>query len=198
MYPRILLSCNAALGLATAAQAEVVTATQASYPSGSNVSNAFPGVALRKLRQLSGTTYSPTVLAVIKGTCNYGGCTAMSSVSAMGGNSYLASEWHDCFNGVPWGCAGYEVFQATFVNPTDFVEFEFSWLIDPPTLYAYDAAGNEIASCAAGCTITRQILSSGEYVGTIRMSSTTANIKRVVTGSAAGSSRVIGLQYNRL
>ena len=207
MYPRKFLFCVAAFGLATAANAEVVTANLAAYSNGTNISNAFPGVALRKLRQLTGTTYSPTLLSVLKGTCNYGGCTSMSAVSSMGGNAYLAGEYHDCLNGSPWACSGYEVLQATFTNPTNFVEFEFSWIVDPPVIYGYDAAGNEIASCLAlggpssipaGCALSYSVSPGGEGIGTIRLSSLTNNIKRVVTGSNAGSSRVTGLQYNRL
>lgn len=43
-----------------------------------------------------------------------------------------------------------------------------------------------------------QLSPGGDFIGTIRLTSPTAVIKRVVAGSAQGASRIIGLQYDNL
>ena len=209
MYPRKLLSCIAALGLASAAQAEVVTANLAAIAPGTNVSNLFPGVALRRLVGVSGaTTYSPVVLSALAATCTYAVCSDLSPAIQIGGTQTGAMEARHCYNGSAIACAdGFQVLQATFTNPTNFVEFQYTAIIDPPAIFGYDTAGNEVLSCIAfgattsfpaGCSFGYMVGPGGELLGTIRLSSLSANIKRVVTGSALGASRTIGLQYNRL
>ena len=209
MYLRKLSWCIATLALASAANAEVYTANLSIIAPGTNVSTAFPGVTLRRLIGPSGaTTWSPVSLPAVLATCTYGACPELSPALQIGGQLTNGMEARRCYAGSTIACAdGFQVLQATFTNPTDFVEFQYTAIIDPSLLVGYDAAGNEIVTCiitsvnsstANGCAGGYLVSPGGELFGTIRLTSPTANIKRVITASALGASRTIGLQYNRL
>jgi len=214
METRKFLLCVVAASLAAAAHAEIVTPNLAGARVNSNVSNAFPGLALRKLIGPNGAmNYAGTTEnSVYRSPCTtYAACGYLSPAYSIGGNLFSAMDYRDCYdnslNGNPNSCFyPFEVLQATFANPTDFVEFQFTWQSDPPAIFGYDAAGNEILACLpggatgspAGCMTSFQLSPGGDFIGTIRLTSPTAVIKRVVAGSAQGASRIIGLQYNNL
>lgn len=205
-----LLCCVAAVGLGATSHAAVVTRNPLDYAIGANVSTAFSGVTLTRLANASGTVgYAPMLDPAIVGRCTtYGACPIFGTVGTIGGVLWGMSEYRNCYNanraghssidcGAPWA-----VLQATFATPTDFVEFELTWYADPPMLLAYDAAGNEIASClpfsTSGCLTTHTFTPGYEQIGKIRLTSSTGRIAKVVVGSFGASSRLYSMQYTHL
>jgi hypothetical protein len=193
---------------ASTAGAATITRNPRDFAIGTDVSSAFPGVTLTKLTSVPGaTTYAPTLSPVTITNCaGYAACALFGSAYALSGNLHGASEHRNCYNanmagfsslhcGEPWA-----VLQATFDTPTDFVQFHWTSLSDPPLMTAYDEAGNEILACGAygpaSCMTTHQFSPGFELMGTIRLTSGSTKIKRVVIGSFAASTRLYMMQYD--
>jgi hypothetical protein len=203
-----LLLLAAALGCAATANAVTITRDAAAYAVGADVTNAWPGVTLTRLRNVPGaTTYAPTVSpAIIMQCTTFGACPVMGTQRTIGDRAYNVFHYRDCYNanqnGLPSGECGmpFDVLSAQFAVPTDFVEFTATWGFDAPMMIAYDTAGNQIAQCftglPGGCTSVINFNSVDKGFGTIRITASSNVIARVVVGTPSGSSMITGIQYN--
>jgi len=208
-----LLALAAALAMASVATAAVVTRNPLDYATGTDVSAAFPGVRLARIVNAPGIDfYGPIVQPAFIGRCtDYGVCPLLVSLGTIGGNVYNLQQYRNCYNSSrpvilphPDCRRNFAVLQATFEKPPDFVEFELTWLSDPPGLVAYNAAGDEILTCLpgppvapAGCVTIRTLLPRREGFGTIRLTTQRTDIARVVVAGYIGTGRVTFMQYSR-
>lgn len=207
-----LLCCVAVLGIGAVAHTKVVTRNPLDYAVGADVSTAFTSLVLTRLANRAGTVgYAPILAGAVVGRCTaYGVCPIVNPFGTIGGGTYLLQQYRNCYNANRRGVASldcrepYSALQVVFLVPTDFVEFQLTWLGDPPALLAYDAAGNEILTClpsgatgtpAGGLTSFRE-LSTGAYLGTIRIRASAGRVTKVVVGSYIGSAQVTSLQYS--
>lgn len=203
-----LLLLAAAIGCAATANAVTVTRDAASYAVGADVTNAWPGVTLTRLRNVPGaTTYAPTVSpAIIMECTTFGACPTIGTQRTIGDRAYNVFHYRGCYDanqlGLPSTECGrpFDVLNAQFAVPTDFVEFTATWGMDAPMMIAYDAAGNQIAQCftgaIGGCTSVLSFNVSYQGFGTIRIATTSSVIARVVVGTPSGSSMITAIQYN--
>lgn len=203
-----LLLLAAAAGCAATANAVTITRDAAAFAVGADVTTAWPGVTLTRLRNVPGaTTYAPTVSpAIIMQCTTFGACPVTGTLRTIGDRAFNAFHYRDCYNanqiGLPSGECGrpFDVLSAQFAAPTDFVEFTATWGFDAPMMIAYDSAGNQIAQCVTsppgGCTSVISFTSSGRGFGTIRIATSSAVIARVVVGTPSGSSMITAIQYN--
>jgi hypothetical protein len=201
-----LLTCVSILA-ATTAGAATLTKNPRAYAVGTDISNAYTGVTLTWLDNVPGTVgYAPTQNPVIVGICAHAACLLFDNAHTIGGNTYEAMDHRSCYNAnqlgmsVPECGSSYELLQATFDEPTDFVEFHWTALQDPPLMTAYNAAGAEISVCQPlggnSCITTHKFSPGGEKMGTIRISLRTATIKKIVVGSFGAGTRLYMMQFN--
>jgi hypothetical protein len=203
----IKLFLCASLFAAVTAGAATLTKNPRSYAVGADISGAFTGVTLTRLVNLSGTVgYAPTQNPVIVGNCGYAACLLFDNAHTIGPNTYEAVDHRVCYNAnqagfsVPECGSPYALLQVTFATPTDFVEFHWTALSDPPLMTAYNAAGAEISVCQPfggnSCITTHTFSPGGEKMGTIRISTKSTAIKKVVVGSSGAATRLYMMQYN--
>jgi hypothetical protein len=203
------LACVALIIASAAASAGTVTRNPRDHALGTDVSSLYGGVTLTKLTSVAGaTTYAPTMSPVIVTNCaGYAACALFGNAYAYGGNLYGAAEFRSCYNANLAGGSSifcgesWSVMQATFTTPTDFVEFHWTAWSDPPQMFAYDAAGNEIGACGpvgpSSCMTTHTFSPGFEKMGTIRLVANGATkIKKVVVGSFGASARIYMMQYD--
>lgn len=203
-----LLLFSAAACCAATANAVTITRDAAAYAVGADVTNAWPGVTLTRLHNVPGsTTYAPIVSpAIIMQCTTFGACPVIGTQRTIGATAFNAFHYRDCYNanqnGVPSTECGipYDVLNAQFAAPTDFVEFTATWGFDAPMMIAYDSAGNQIAQCLTGlpggCTSVVKFASVDKGFGTIRITTSSSVIARVVVGTPSGASMITGIQYN--
>lgn len=205
---KLLLLAGAAC-CAAAANAATITRDANAYALGADVTTAFPGVTLTRLRNVPGaTTYAPIVSPVIIMQCTtFGACPTIGPQRTFGDRAYNIFHYRSCYDANQMGnpsteCGRpFDVLSAEFAVPTDFVEFTTTWGFDAPMMIAYDAAGNQIAQCfmggpPGGCSSSVNFGVHYYGYGTIRISASSSVIARVVVGTPSGSSMVIAMQYN--
>lgn len=196
-----LAATVAALALGSVVHAGTVTRDAAPYAVGADVTTAFSGVTLTRQKYLPGgaLVVSPVIIA---DCTTFGICSLAGPLKAFGGTAYNLAHFRDCYNAALIGivssqCAiPHNVLSAEFNAPTDFVEFTATWGYDAPVMIAYDAAGNQLAQCFSGTCIGSIHIPTQNHLGTIRITSSVPNIKRVIVGAFSGSSQITGIQYN--
>jgi hypothetical protein len=207
------IASSALLGLlaTSAAQADLITIDADVYAPGTDVSNVFDGVSLAHLTFTSAGMQSTAVYAA--------GCADVSNpnsaCSAIGPASfgYQASTgsingfWYStgspiincvnqnysyCYNSTPQ-----HLLEVSFDSATGLVQFESTYGSDFPWVWALDAAGN-VLSLTPQQTIHQNPGPGGGPFGyqTVTLSSTTANISRVIIAGNGGYVRVDGITYD--
>jgi hypothetical protein len=196
-----LAAVAATLALGAAAHAGTVTRDAAPFAVGADVTTAFSGVTLTRQKYTAGGALlvSPVI---VENCTTFGICSLTGPLKAFGGTAYNLAHFRDCYNAALSGivssqCAiPHNVLSAEFNSPTDFVEFSATWGFDAPVMIAYDAAGNQLAQCFSGTCIGSINIPVENHLGTIRITSSMPNIKRVIVGAFSGSSQLTSIQYN--
>ncbi len=124
------------------ARADLVVVNASDYPLGTDLSTAFTGLTMSRLRQSGSTssTYDPTV-SPVDTVIDY-----PISVPSLGG-AFGVSEFLACSNatGPSFSClAGFNVLEFRFDAPTNFFEIDGYFFTDPNVLIAYNAQGDII------------------------------------------------------
>jgi hypothetical protein len=198
-----LLSVVAAVTLAAAAHAATVTREAKNHAVGSDVTTAYSGVTLSRQNYVAGGALQIHPLTIEQCT-TFGICEiTMAPLNTFGGQHWDLFNYRDCYNGllvgyVSWQCGNsHSVLSIEFTTPTDFVELTATWTADAPALIAYDSAGNQLSQCTEPASCLSSVLFEAYvYSGTIRATSSSSSIKRVIFASPSGGSRVTGMQYN--
>lgn len=205
------------------ANAALITIEPDDYAPGTDLSHIVAGVTLESLYQqgFSGTnTYNPVVNALYAGIpCNGGGWTncevaatgdqMFASSPTSGGWEYLDAFYaNDCISrgGAPaYGCVqGFSVVSARFDGGTSFVSFDAVWRSDPLWVYAYNSAGQLVASCFGPNEPTNPscYTATGFHpdnhnwsTGTMTVASAAGDIAWVIAGGDNGGSGVDRLVF---
>jgi len=205
-----LLGLVAALAMSSVVTAAVLTRDPLNYATGTDVSATFPGVQLRRVVNVPGIwVFAPTYEPALIGRCTtYGACPVLGPLGTIGGNVFNLQQYRNCYNADRLGLTSsdcnrpFEVLEASFSSPVDFVEFELTWLSDYPGMIAYNAAGDEIMTCVPtlplpGCITARSLTPGHEGFGTVRLAPKTSSIERVVVAGYIGTGRISLMQYTR-
>jgi hypothetical protein len=218
-------ACFASIALMLAggtANAALITIEPDDYAPGTDLSHIVPGLTLESLYQASssGNTYNPVVTPLYAGIpCNGGGWTncevaatgdqMFASSPTSGGWEYLDAFYaNDCISrgGSPAaGCVqGFSVVSAHFEGGTSFVSFDAIWKSDPLWIYAYNSAGQLVASCFGPNEPTNpSCYTAGGFhpdnqnwlTGTMSVASAAGDIAWVIAGGDNGGSGVDRLVF---
>lgn len=212
MPKREWLSAALLTVMGSAAHADLITIDPDDYAPGTDLSHVVEGVTLERLSQKGvGNRYTPTVSAIYAGVpCRTAGATQPCTVAPTGDQMFAGSPTssggsaffdafyaNDCItNGQTtrgtWGCVqGYNVLSAHFENGTSFVSIDGMWTSDMQYLYAYNAAGELVASCLGTSDCMTRAAAGGSYfTGTSSVYRAEADIAWIIAG---GDNGVAGL-----
>jgi hypothetical protein len=213
-----LLALLGAGAMVPCGAANIVTVDPVDHAVGADITNAYPGVILQRIRNTPGTiVYTPIYSPALVGDCaGYGPCPEFDPLKTVAGAMANGNTAVGCYNvtrlgGTTSQCGQtWSMLELTFPNGTDYVQVESIWTADPPAIFAYDAAGNQIVSCLpagssnsgpapgspANCLVSQIFSPGGDVRGVINVQAGSPVIRRVVVGSYAGASRSVGIQYN--
>lgn len=194
----LVLSCLPAI-----AGAVIIVVDPRDHAIGADVSNAYDGLTMRRLRQAEGTEagYHPVETPVFTTEiCSYG-----PSSSCFGGFWEL-NTWTQCVGAVEAGapgqtCARYPwgILELIFDVPTSLVQITASFGSDVPGMNLYDSLGNQIARCwgiygnsHSDCGYTLHPYQSfpggyRDYAMTLTFDSGVTNVSRVVFAGIIGN-----------
>ena len=136
-----VLVAIALVGLTSSpARADLVAVNASDYSLGTDLSTAFTGLTMSRLRQSGSSIYNPTVSGV-HSVIDY-----PISEPSLGG-AFGLSEFLACSNatGPSFNClAGFNVLDFRFDAPTNFFEIDGYFFTDPNFLIAYNSQGGII------------------------------------------------------
>lgn len=165
---------------ASSARADLIVVNAADYPLGTDLSTAFTGLTMSRLRQSGSMTYNPTITGVHT-VIDY-----PISVPSLGG-AFGLSEYLGCSTAVgpSFNClSGFNVLEFSFDAPTNFFEIDGYFFTDPNFLIAYDLQGNIITDF----TRTYSAGIDGTTRSTLTVSRTErTDISRIVYGGYSDS-----------
>jgi hypothetical protein len=198
--------------MGSAAHADLITIDPDDYAPGTDLSHVVEGVILERLSQHGvGNRYTPTVSAIYAGVpCRTAGATQPCTVAPTGdqmfaatptssGGSAFYDSWYanDCItrgtrpSGASGCVTGYNVLSVRFEAGTSFVSIDGMWTSDMQYLYAYNAAGELVASCLGAPTCMTRAAAGGSYfTGTSSVYRAEADIAWIIAG---GDNGVAGL-----
>lgn len=204
--------------LGAPASAAIITIDPATLAPGTDVSTAFPGVTLNLLRNdpAAGNNYSPIRSPVLVTPCAAEACTDWGETLALGTpviNGMVWSECHDAaLNGLPsFSCSEtWQVMEVVFNEAVTSLSIDSVWTIDPPSMVALDAVGNEVVSCMSGgpgnpnptaasppgCLSWMQLGPFDTFRGTTTLDTGGLGITSVYFASWAGFGSVSSLSYS--
>jgi hypothetical protein len=210
---RIAKCCLAAVALSclpAAAGAVIIVVDPRDYAIGTDLSHAYDGLTMQRLRQNANTPagYDPVATPVtVSESCSYGPSPCLSGYSEI-------IRWSTCVDATEAGfparnCSRdpWSVLDLTFDVPTNLVQIAASFGSDTPGMYLYDSLGNEIARCYASqgnsnsdCGYTFQPhqsypLGYPDNLMTLTFDSAEANVSRVVFAGVDGSVTVNQILY---
>lgn len=195
------------------ANAALITIEPDDYAPGTDLSHIVAGVTLESLYQAgnSGNRWNPVVSPIYAGT-SYSHAPTGDQMFATQllptgyglGDARYADGCHRIT--LPSGISGYcnqgfSVLSARFESGTSFVSLDGVWTADPVWLYAYNSAGELVASCFGpnepnnpGC-YTAGLVTPGWNNGTVSVYSAASDIAWIIASSDNGAGGVDRLVF---
>jgi hypothetical protein len=200
------------------ASAAIITIDPATLAPGTDVSTAFPGVTLNLVRNdpAAGNYYSPVRSPVLVTPCAAEACTDWGETLALGSPVINGMVWDECHQAAMGGgsslsCAEtWQVLEVVFDDEVAQVSIESVWTIDPPSMVAVDAAGNQVSSCRStgpgnptptatsppGCLSWMQLAPFDTFRGTTTLDTGGMGITAIYFASWAGFGSVSSISYS--
>jgi hypothetical protein len=197
------------------AGAALITIDAASFAPGTDLSTAFPGVTLNLIRNdpASPNIYAPVRSPVLVTPCGFEACTDWGETSGLGSPVINGMDWDDCYDRGLNGLASlscnltWQVLEVAFSEEVAQISIDSVWTIDPPSMVAVDAAGNQVLSCISsgpgnpiptagsppGCL---SWMHSDTFRGTATLDTAGLGITAVYFGSWAGFGVVNSISYS--
>lgn len=187
------------LGAAVPARADLITLDADNFALGTDLTSVLTGASAAFLSQsgLAAQPYNPRVVTGLTTVASYTGAAAQGFGRASMIDRYMA-----CYNRSQLSLATsdcqYGVVEVTFDGGTDFVQLDARWLSDMPGVVAYNAAGQQVASCFgdAGCASPAVYEPGHLSTSTVTLAREQRDIARVVFGGIQGNAEISGLRYS--
>lgn len=199
------------------ASAAFITIDASTLAPGTDVSSAYPGVTLNLVRNdpASPNHYAPLRSPVLVTPCAAEACTDWGETLGLGSPVINGSVWEDCYqrglDSLPSLACNetWQVLEVVFDEAVSQISIDSVWTIDPPTMVAVDAAGNEVLSCRsggpgnpntlptspAGC-LDWQLAPEDTFRGTSTLDTAGLGVSRVYFASWAGFGVVNRISYS--
>lgn len=188
-------------GIASTAGAAPITINPNDFPFGTDLSTIYSGVTLSHVRNAPNTdgldgrqVFRPVASTVIATPTHH-----TDGALSIGGLGMEVNDYRDCrqsgSTGLGFGCSSYDVLDATFHNPTSFLEIKSFFFSDGPSVLAYDLGGNRITFAVGEFVVTNTPMGARNG-STIVLSRAQSDIAQVVFGGVGGNSTPVEITYN--
>jgi hypothetical protein len=179
--------------VAPVAHADVITFNANNHAVGTDVSNSLEYASLRSLQHRMGSNaYDPIASSVfISDSPNWGDRLGTRTLGLAGdiGDFTTCYERGQCEDRNRWSAQ-----ELRFDTPTNFVQLAGVFSLDPMVMYAYDTAGNRVATCLSGSCM--QVLTTGTRgMMQLTLQRDQRDIARVVFGGWLGHVEATQISY---